>query len=351
MKNYYQILGVLDDAEDVVIRAAYRALAQKYHPDKWKGSPEDATAKMGQINKAYETLIDPLKRSAYDKTINRSQYEQDRADEDDLIANIDDDWKRVVEFLPSVDAAARDLARLSRSLEYSFKLLLLETKQFNSCVAISKQLESGFLNKFFGANQKIHMFAKSLLYAGRRSDAKKLNEAVVLLGSEVDPMIIIRKIDPAYESKIHWSNWGSDNSNTSHEKSNVPKSNSRKSKVFLWDSSIFNPIGKIVLLLIAILFAFAILSALFNKPQKNAVNSVEPIYEKKKALPNTEIGIRTDSHRKEFDFDGAQKAGYSDSEVVKYLSSQQWNGFDFEAAKRAGYSDKQIIDYFKSQQN
>ena len=33
-KDYYKILGVLDNAEDIVIKAAYRALAQKYHPDK-----------------------------------------------------------------------------------------------------------------------------------------------------------------------------------------------------------------------------------------------------------------------------------------------------------------------------
>ena len=40
MKDYYRTLGVLDDAEDIIIRAAYKALAQRYHPDKWKG---DAT--------------------------------------------------------------------------------------------------------------------------------------------------------------------------------------------------------------------------------------------------------------------------------------------------------------------
>ena len=36
-KDYYRILGVLDDAEDIVIKAAYRALAQRYHPDRWQG--------------------------------------------------------------------------------------------------------------------------------------------------------------------------------------------------------------------------------------------------------------------------------------------------------------------------
>ena len=37
-KTYYQILGVTPDAEDIVIRAAYKALSQRYHPDKFKGS-------------------------------------------------------------------------------------------------------------------------------------------------------------------------------------------------------------------------------------------------------------------------------------------------------------------------
>ena len=39
-KDYYRTLGVLDDAEDIVIKAAYHALAQRYHPDRWAGGIE-----------------------------------------------------------------------------------------------------------------------------------------------------------------------------------------------------------------------------------------------------------------------------------------------------------------------
>lgn len=64
MKNYYQVLQVDPAAEKEVIEAAYRRLASKYHPDKNK-SP-NATAKMQELNEAYEILRDFNKRKQYD---------------------------------------------------------------------------------------------------------------------------------------------------------------------------------------------------------------------------------------------------------------------------------------------
>ncbi len=66
MKDYYRVLGVVDDAEDIIVRAAYKALAQRYHPDKWKGDPQEANRKMMDINEAYEALSDPVRRRRYD---------------------------------------------------------------------------------------------------------------------------------------------------------------------------------------------------------------------------------------------------------------------------------------------
>jgi len=77
MKDYYRILGVLDDAEDIVIKVAYRALAQRYHPDKWTGGKDDATKKMAEINEAFDTLSDPVKRKVYDSTRVKNQFEED----------------------------------------------------------------------------------------------------------------------------------------------------------------------------------------------------------------------------------------------------------------------------------
>ncbi|MEO2015141.1 MAG: J domain-containing protein, partial [Fuerstiella sp.] len=64
--NYYEILEVSPDASSEVIRAAYRSLSGKYHPDK-DTSPE-GRQKFQQIQEANEVLSDPVRRQEYDQT-------------------------------------------------------------------------------------------------------------------------------------------------------------------------------------------------------------------------------------------------------------------------------------------
>ena len=64
-KDYYDILGVPEDANDADIKRAYRKLARKYHPD--VSDHADAQAKFQEVAEAYEVLKDPKKRGAYDQ--------------------------------------------------------------------------------------------------------------------------------------------------------------------------------------------------------------------------------------------------------------------------------------------
>lgn len=64
-KDYYKILGVSKTATAEEIKAAFRKLATKYHPDKNKTDPK-AEEKFKNINEAYQVLSDAEKRSKYD---------------------------------------------------------------------------------------------------------------------------------------------------------------------------------------------------------------------------------------------------------------------------------------------
>jgi DnaJ-class molecular chaperone len=70
--NFYQTLGLLQQVDDVVIKAAYKALAQKHHPDKYKTNKELHTQIMADLNAAYAAIGTKSKRKAYDESLKRA---------------------------------------------------------------------------------------------------------------------------------------------------------------------------------------------------------------------------------------------------------------------------------------
>lgn len=66
-KNYYQLLGVKPADKREVIKRAYKIKAKEYHPDLNPENKAYAEEKMKQLTEAYDTLMDPEKRSEYDR--------------------------------------------------------------------------------------------------------------------------------------------------------------------------------------------------------------------------------------------------------------------------------------------
>lgn len=66
--TYYDILRVSRHAAPEGVRSAYRALAQRYHPDKLPGNA-NAVQVMAALNEAYAVLSDPERRAHYDRSL------------------------------------------------------------------------------------------------------------------------------------------------------------------------------------------------------------------------------------------------------------------------------------------
>lgn len=66
MKDPYQVLGIQPSATDEEVKAAYRELAKKYHPDNYANNPlsDLAQQKMQEINEAYDAIIKARKEGA-----------------------------------------------------------------------------------------------------------------------------------------------------------------------------------------------------------------------------------------------------------------------------------------------
>lgn len=73
--THYDNLKVARDAPPSVIKAAYKALCQSYHPDKFQGSNVEAERIMKIVNASYVVLIDPILRAEHDVWIKNKEAE------------------------------------------------------------------------------------------------------------------------------------------------------------------------------------------------------------------------------------------------------------------------------------
>lgn len=199
-KDYYAILGVLPTAEEVVIRAAYRALSQRYHPDRFEGDKQEANRKMAEINEAYSILSDADRRKEYDSIRGPNTQSGDSyfdGEADDIPPHYDPlerDWAVAVKYYSDLQEIESHLAKISWRLAYSFRAYLLEEKLFEDRNRVADAMESKFLELYFGTNSNLVAFARELIEGGHKRAAKALNEAVRILGSSIDAARVIKQI-------------------------------------------------------------------------------------------------------------------------------------------------------------
>jgi len=81
--DHYEVLGIPPDSDDAEIRRAYLAAARRYHPDFHDHDPSaraEAESRMREVNRAWEELSDPARRTSYDTGRGERTRAPDRSD-------------------------------------------------------------------------------------------------------------------------------------------------------------------------------------------------------------------------------------------------------------------------------
>ena len=90
MVNYYELLDIDNNASKDVIKAAYKKMVKKYHPDVSKD--KDSEKIIRSLNEAKETLLDDNKRREYDLSLNSineaKQFSKEKEDSAEYLVHI-----------------------------------------------------------------------------------------------------------------------------------------------------------------------------------------------------------------------------------------------------------------------
>jgi len=132
--THYDNLKVARNAPPEVIRAAYRTLSQRFHPDRNAGD-DSATHIFQLISAAYEALSDPAKRREHDEWIAKAEAEAQAEIADEAVqratrpvagAPLEEDFQTGL----FARFAARQHERVGHSMSLAFKGLTARQRNF-----------------------------------------------------------------------------------------------------------------------------------------------------------------------------------------------------------------------------
>jgi TPR repeat protein len=165
-RTHYDNLKVSRTASDLVIRAAYKALMQHYHPDKYVGSKPEALRISKLLNHSFETLIDPAKRNKYDRWLDAQESHPSTASTAYLRGAVKAGPCHSSEIASKPKAEATQLADINASSPRFFSAI-------SGITGISQQL-SNFLRRF-----KMLIYSRKAIAFFRVRYASKLREDTI----------------------------------------------------------------------------------------------------------------------------------------------------------------------------
>lgn len=180
VRTHYDVLGVAPDSPDVVIKAAYRALAKEFHPDRADADATD-TNRFIEIQEAYAVLSKPASRNEYDEELREAALFQTPP----MVPEAEVGGAPAPSALNGAEQRASDIERIcarlalySDTLAQSFHEAHLRGECGDDPWRFAGEMEKGFFRQYFGEDPDVQALAKMLMLSSRTAAAMALNKLV-----------------------------------------------------------------------------------------------------------------------------------------------------------------------------
>ena len=188
-KDYYAVLGLSASADLAAIRSAYTARLRLYQSSVLQGDDLEIEHILHDLKEAFEVLADPDQRRAYDdarqpRTMMVASFQFEKAFEAEVNYDISDDekWKYIADYFPEVQEVYEDIDKISASLSYSLKTIVLKNNGAEQADLIAAELKKEYLERNFGSDASIQEFVCAAFKEGRRDIALEIYKAIRFLG-------------------------------------------------------------------------------------------------------------------------------------------------------------------------
>ena len=181
-KDYFAVLGVTPQADPTVLKAAYRALAKKYHPDRQPDCDGVAKEKFQELQEAYELLSDEQRLSRY--LLSRTRLQEQRAassareQRPSVCLQLDDRWDHLVREYPELGRHHARFCLVSQKLGRQFKLIILGTQNHTCFSRIATRMERRFYRRYFTYHRDLQVLARRLAGKRKRHALRELSREI-----------------------------------------------------------------------------------------------------------------------------------------------------------------------------
>jgi hypothetical protein len=194
MRTYYDVLGVAADTPDVVIKAAFRALAKQYHPDQAHADPGD-TDRFIEIQNAYAVLSKPDSRSKYDAELEEASVDfapppAAAPHGGEMLSPVQ--WSSASHSAADIERICTRLGLYSEPLAQAFREDYLRGECGDDPWRCAEEMESSFFREYFGEDPDVQAFARLLLLRSLTGAAASLNQLVA--GGTSPPVATMRSV-------------------------------------------------------------------------------------------------------------------------------------------------------------